>query len=196
MVYIYCDACGKRFKIYPYKLRIEGKKYCGRKCADSRIASAVRKHGMSYTHIYNVWLWMKSRCTSTIHREHYKDRGIVVCNEWLNSFETFRDWALKSGYSKELELDRKDSDKGYNPDNCRWTTRQQQMRNTRKRKDAKTSIYKGVSWNSQNGNWRVQIQCNGKTKTVGSFVDEIAAAKAYDKAAIEVYGEYARLNFK
>lgn len=58
------------------------------------------------------------------------------------------------------------------------------------------SGYKGVSWRKQERKWIAQIQANGKRKTIGYFDSAIEAARAYDNAAIEAYGEYARLNFK
>jgi len=58
-----------------------------------------------------------------------------------------------------------------------------------------TSRYKGVSWGKRNKRWIVEIRKNGATSYVGSFKDEVKAAKAYDKRAKELYREFARLNF-
>lgn len=57
-----------------------------------------------------------------------------------------------------------------------------------------SSIYKGVSQCSKTGNWRAYIN-KGKFKSLGTFKTQEEAAKAYDKAALEAFGEYARLNF-
>lgn len=54
-----------------------------------------------------------------------------------------------------------------------------------------TSKYKGVSWHKDYKKWSVVFD----KKWVGSFSDEVEAAKAYDKAAKEKFGEYALLNF-
>ena len=59
-------------------------------------------------------------------------------------------WALTHGYADDLELDRRDTDGNYCPENA-GVTCVQQMQNTRKRKDAKTSRYKGVSFTVQSG---------------------------------------------
>lgn len=57
-----------------------------------------------------------------------------------------------------------------------------------------TSGYKGVSWSKKYKKYNVQININGKRKTVGSYIDPIEAAKAYDEAAFAAYGEFAKTN--
>lgn len=139
---------------------------------------------------------MKSRCETDapLKTEYYSGRGITVCDEWKNSFAAFRDWALANGYQDGLELDRKDPNGNYEPNNCRWATRPQQMRNTRKRRDGFTSKYKGVCRHS-GGKWVAQISLNSRNKYLGLFEDEISAAKAYDAAAYRASGQFALLNF-
>lgn len=58
-----------------------------------------------------------------------------------------------------------------------------------------SSQFKGVDWYPRNKKWRARIGHNGKPRHLGFFEEEIAAAKAYDKAARELFGEYARPNF-
>ena len=58
-----------------------------------------------------------------------------------------------------------------------------------------TSQFKGVCLESQTKKWRAQIVLDGKTRRLGRFSNEIAAAQAYDEAARELFGEYAYLNF-
>jgi hypothetical protein len=58
-----------------------------------------------------------------------------------------------------------------------------------------TSRFKGVSWESFTGRWRAQIRNAGKSFSLGRFADEIEAAKAYDAAAREQFGEFALTNF-
>lgn len=58
-----------------------------------------------------------------------------------------------------------------------------------------SSIYKGVSWHRSRGKWRARICKNGKKKYIGIFDSEKEAALAYDREAIKLHGEFARLNF-
>lgn len=79
---------------------------------------------------YQSWKGMKSRCYWKKHfaYKYYGGKGITVCDEWLNSFETFfKDMGGKP--SKEYTLDRVDPKQSYSKDNCRWATRAEQSRN-------------------------------------------------------------------
>lgn len=92
--------------------------------------------------VYRIWNGMKQRCNNT-NNDHYNDyggRGIRICDEWLNDYEIFKQWALSNGYSDELSIDRIDNDKGYCPDNCRWTTSKVQRWNQRPHKKHKKQI--------------------------------------------------------
>lgn len=77
--------------------------------------------------------------------------------------------------------------------NLRPTTNQQNQWN--RRPQYKTSKYKGVFLRKENGKWRAKIQFRGKGIHLGCFDNEIDAARTYDKAAKELFGEFARTNF-
>lgn len=82
--------------------------------------------------------------------------------------------------------------------NLREATKQQNSRNQKKIKSLNgkptSSIYKGVWWSIRNKKWEVQISINGKRKFLGYFISEIEAARAYNRAAIKLFGEFAKLN--
>jgi hypothetical protein len=58
-----------------------------------------------------------------------------------------------------------------------------------------TSRFKGVCWDENKGKWVAQIKAEGVHRLLGRFEDEISAAQAYDEAAVQAWGEHARVNF-
>ena len=85
--------------------------------------------------LYNVWVTMMHRCYDP-KRVKYKDyggRGIEVCDEWHDP-NCFIDWAEANGYQIGLQLDRKDNDSWYSPENCRFITPKENSRNRRNTK--------------------------------------------------------------
>lgn len=93
----------------------------------------ARSHGGTGTRLYVIWRNMKARCTKSYAAKYknYGGRGISICNEWLNDFETFRNWSLSNGYSDDLTLDRIDNNGNYEPNNCRWVSNSEQQHNKR-----------------------------------------------------------------
>lgn len=132
-----CD-CGVKKEIRGKDLRSGHTRSCGCLCIEASITRET-KHGGKGTRLYNVWKTMKDRCHNQNSKnfEDYGGRGITVCDEWKHDFAAFRDWALANGYAEGLTIDRKDNDKGYSPENCRWATYSQQRKNQRPRRWAK-----------------------------------------------------------
>lgn len=107
-------------------------KSCG--CLQRKIASEHNQtHGDSKTRLYGIWRGMKNRCYNPNVRayKNYGGRGIRVCEAW-QKYETFREWALSSGYEGHLTIERKDCDGMYEPNNCTWIDLPDQGKNTRK----------------------------------------------------------------
>ena len=147
-----------------------------------------------YLHLYNVWKSLEAKCYNPKHTsyERYGAKGIVVCNEWLNSFDNFLEWSLDNGYSRELTIDRIDSTKGYYPENCRWTTLQIQEINKGLNKNNKTG-YKGICINSKNGLYRCDISRGGKRVHLGSY-KRLEEAVKIRKLAEEYFLKYNTLD--
>lgn len=120
---ILCRTLGKKNKNKKFseehKKKLQGKN------------SLYYKHGFSKERIFRIWNGMKNRCNNpnATGYKYWGGKGVQVCDDWLNNFITFKDWALSSGYKKNLTIDRIDSDGNYEPNNCRWITRSE---NTRK----------------------------------------------------------------
>lgn len=96
------------------------------------------------TPLYRMWGRIKERCLNpnkdSYHR--YGGRGIRVCEEWMNSFLTFSEWATENGYQEGLQIDRINNDGNYEPGNCRFVTGEV---NTQNQGQAKLSIEKVIT---------------------------------------------------
>ena len=91
-------------------------------------------HGMTSTPEYRAWNNVKRICYNTRHNKYknYGGRGIIMCDEWLNSFQDFYDY-IGPKPTPQHSLDRINNDGNYEPGNVRWATRSEQNSNCRKR---------------------------------------------------------------
>lgn len=149
-----CECeCGNRVNISSDNLKRGNTVSCG--CYRSeKLAKRCKKHGHRYERIYRIWCGMKRRCYNAheINYKLYGLRGITVCDEWLCDFGEFYNWSMSNGYEDSLTIDRIDSNKGYEPSNCHWTTRTHQNNNRRN---------------------NVVITYKDKSQTLSQWVDEL-----------------------
>ncbi len=125
-------SCGKESVVPSHALRTGNTRSCGCLKMDL-IKTQTRTHGLSKTPLYAVWIMMIQRCTNPRNKDfkYYGGRGIKVCHRWAFSFLDFvQDVGMKP--FPRAEIDRKDNDGDYEPNNFRWATRTQQMQNTRR----------------------------------------------------------------
>lgn len=87
-----------------------------------RMSKATLTHGDHGGPIYRVWRGIKTRCENKNSKDfkRYGGRGIKVCQQWSESYEIFKGWALGNSYSDGLEIDRINNDGDYEPGNCRF----------------------------------------------------------------------------
>ena len=182
-----CGFCGNEFKANTNNV-VQGKtRSCG--CLKEKISKegTNRKHNLTNTRLYNIWKAIKNRVLNPKNKNYndYGGRGITICEEWLD-VQNFYNWAISNGYeeNKGLSIDRIDNDGNYCPENCRWSTKSIQARNTRIPKN-NTSGYKGVSYIKRRGDYRVQIMVNLKSIHLGYFKTAVEGAIAYNNYIIE-----------
>jgi len=120
-----------------------------------------KTHGMSYTRVYRIYTMMLQRVLNP-HMDNYGaygGRGIDVCDRWYESFEGF---LADMGEPPTLEhtLDRINTNGDYEPDNCRWATKEEQMLN---RCTTRWITFDGVCLSL--GQWAKKTNINRKTLT-------------------------------
>lgn len=115
-----CLFCDNSFKATINTVKTNQKKSCGcLKHEPSNFTHLKTKHPL-----YRKWSGMKVRCYSKKDKRYnrYGGRGITICDEWLNDFQSFYDWAISTGWEEGLTIDRINNDGNYEPSNCQWLT--------------------------------------------------------------------------
>ena len=176
-----CCSCGKHIECDPRSSAVKAQTEC-LSCSNSH---NYVKHGDAGSRLYKIHQDMHNRCYNPNKKfsEYYIEKDIQVCEEWFRNYDAFKEWSMANGYTDELTLDRRDNDKGYSPDNCRWTTKLVQQRNTRAIHKGNTTGYRGVS--PSGSGYRARITVNWKQIHIGTYQTPLEAAKAYDRYVLE-----------
>lgn len=119
--------CGRQVDIRKDQLTRGITKSCGclqKDVAKETMAANMTKHGLSDHPLNKVLNSMKQRCYNENDKgfKYYGGRGISICNEWLNDFKAFYNWAIENGYKSGLSIDRIDVNDNYTPKNCRFVS--------------------------------------------------------------------------
>lgn len=125
--------CGNEVTVSGGHLKSGHTKSCGCLALEVKTDKATR-HGITRggkPRTFVIWNGMKARCLNPKATSYpkYGARGISVCANWM-SFENFHRWAMANGYADGLQIDRIDNDGDYEPGNCRFVSREVNLRNT------------------------------------------------------------------
>ena len=129
--------CGKEVIVTGNNLKNGNSKSCG--CYNRELLAKINlTHNASNTRLYHIWICMKDRCYNPKNKKYkdYGGRGIIICDEWINDFEAFANWAYDNGYIEnvsrgECTIDRIDVNGNYCQQNCRWVNQKVQSNNKR-----------------------------------------------------------------
>jgi len=134
------------------------------------------KHRLSQTREYNSWNAMKRRCKS---HPNYAGRGVSVCTDWQRNFLIFlADMGFKP--SAKHEIDRIDNNGDYEPGNCRWATRSEQMKNIRKGAERKPRRFTG------HGDGQRRICIFGKEHLLSEICKDLGLPQARVAARLDL----------
>lgn len=167
-------ACGSEKLVESTNLRAGASKSCG--CLRWSLQATHLESRRSRE--YSAWSNMIQRCTNARATKYadYGGRGIAVCIQWLESYETFlRDVGR---CPPRHTLDRRDNDGNYEPGNVRWASRTSQVRNRRPSTESKVR-FRGVQLSATPGKFVASITVDYKTKHLGTFctLDEALVAR-------------------
>lgn len=152
---LFACSCG-RHKEVDFKVIFSGNtQSCGCSKLKNLTKQYSKTHGLSKTPLYAIYYSMMSRCydVGNAGYHNYGGRGISVCDEWKGNVVAFVEWAKSNGWQKGLEIDRRNNNNGYSPDNC-WV--RTMVQNRRNKSNNKKVTYNGqtkccVEWDEMLG---------------------------------------------
>lgn len=115
-------------------------------------SSQYRHYGTYWVNdrICKIFNGMKRRCYDSNDKNYnrYGERGIKICDEWLQNPKSFESWALAHGYDDDLTIDRIDEDKDYCPENCEWIPNEinAKYKSTTRVLDVDGEVHTGKDW--------------------------------------------------
>jgi len=123
-----CPSCLKEFEVRTPSVKSGNTT----QCKSCKTIKQNTTHGDSGTRLFHIWNGMRQRCNNpkASKYKYYGAKGIKVCHEWENSYQSFKDWSLANGYDDTKEIDKdvicnRDNiePKLYSPDTCMWLSK-------------------------------------------------------------------------
>lgn len=199
-----CPECGKSFAVSPAHLAQSPKSgiYCSRKCRHSdtrhvrfdpekRRIQLLGKWGNGFFALVSPEDY--DRVMTRRWNMNYKNYPILRRHEGEGTLALHR---FILGVDASVAIDHIDGDPLNNQrENLRVCTYKENTYNRRKQKKPSSSQYKGVSLMRRTNRWHAEIKKDKKKYFLGCFKDEVSAGHAYDQKALELFGEFACLNF-
>jgi hypothetical protein len=138
--------------------------------------AGVKSGEAGKSELYRKWAALKYRCLNPDSKKShiYYDRGINICDEWINNFMAFKNWALINGFKPGLMIDRIDNEKGYCPENCRFVTPQVSANNRR--------VTQYVTYKGETKSLRILLREMDKFKHFGAISARIKRGWTHDLA--------------
>ena len=126
--------------------------------------------------LYIIYHEMKNRCLNSNHKrfKDYGGRGITISECWMGvtGFNNFCE-DMGDRPTKKHSIDRKDNDKGYSKDNCRWATKSEQSLNRRN-----SNKHPYIYFNNRAKKWVIQKKTDGKRLYFGLYPTKLDAIEA------------------
>lgn len=153
-----------------------------------------RKHGLTGSIEYTVWIDMKQRCLNGNSESYggYGSRGIVICDRWLHPEEGFLNFLEDMGPRKSLSytIERVDVNGNYCPENCIWTDDPSLQSYNKRKRGHNTSGRTGVSYDGtikSSKKWKAQIvyKDSRKSKRFQTFEEALKQRAEWE---LELYG--------
>lgn len=168
----------------PYKKEMCNKHYTRNKKHGDPSVVEKRREGQTEHPLYSVYGGMKKRCLSETDKDYprYGGRGITICERWLGVDGFFNFIEDMGERPDNTTLDRKDVNKEYSKDNCRWADIYTQSGNKINSKNT------GVTYVKKSNRFRVRISVNGETYGLGSYKTIEAALEARRLGEIKYLG--------
>lgn len=184
IAHVFCECSPEIiFKTNIRNIIYNGVKSCGCLKTESR---PNLSHGLRNTKLYQIFYEIKGNCYNP-NRTSYKKyggNGATICDEWLNDFSYFYNWAIDNGWEDGLVLSRIDESQNFNPANCKFITKSEMFSKCEIRNTNKTG-YIGIS-KRENGTFVISIKHNGaKMLYKSGFLNAYDAAIERDNFIIE-----------